>query len=50
MSNVITYLVEMSNEQKAMFKDMSKRVVDINDMLDLIVNRLKELSDKVERL
>ena len=49
MSNVITYLVEMSNEQKAMFKEMSNRVVAINDMLDLIVIRVKELTDKVDR-
>jgi hypothetical protein len=49
MSNVITYLVEMSNEQKAMFKDMQKQVLDIKDDIDLIVYRLKELSDKLNR-
>tara|TARA_R110002020_G_scaffold133767_3_gene298510 strand:- start:459 stop:611 length:153 start_codon:yes stop_codon:yes gene_type:complete len=50
MSNVITYLVEMSNEQKAMFKEMQKQVLDIKDDIDLIVFKIKELSDKLDRL
>jgi hypothetical protein len=48
MSNVITYLVEMSNEQKAMFQEMQKQVIAIKDDIDLIVFRIKELSDKLD--
>jgi|TARA_R110000803_G_scaffold112946_1_gene181363 methyl-accepting chemotaxis protein len=50
MTNVISYLVEMSNEQKAMFKDMQGQVLEIKDSIDLIAYRIKELSDKLDRM
>lgn len=46
MTNVISYLIELSSEQKQMFEDMSKKVADIEDHIDLILFRIQELSDK----
>lgn len=49
MTNVIQYLVELSNEQKHMFQEMNSKVTDIEDQIDLILFRISELSDKFDR-
>ena len=49
MTNVIQYLVELSNEQKHMFQEMSSKVTDLEDRIDLILFRISELSDKLDR-
>ena len=46
MTNVISYLIELSNEQKQMVEDMSKKVDDIEDHIYLILFRIQELSNK----
>jgi hypothetical protein len=49
MTNVISYLIELSNEQKHMFEEMSKKVSDIEDHIDLILFRIQELSNKFNK-
>ena len=49
MTNVIQYLVELSNEQKHMFQEMTSKVTDIEDQIELILFRISEVSDKINR-
>ncbi len=49
MTNVIQYLIELSNEQKEMFSQMSEKVQDVEDKMEVILFRIEELSNKVNR-
>ena len=49
MSNVIEYLLQLSQEQKAMFQSMSDRVDDMEDHVKVILIRVQEVHDKLGR-
>ena len=49
MTNVIQYLIELSNEQKEMFSQMTEKVQDVEDKMEVILFRIEELSNKVNR-
>ena len=49
MSNVLAYLVDLSNEQKRMFQEMSTKVTEIDDQISLIMFRIMELSKKLDK-
>jgi|TARA_R110000765_G_scaffold241809_1_gene344504 hypothetical protein len=49
MTNVIAYLVQLSNEQKYMFKDVTERVDEIDDSIKLILFKLDELTNKIDQ-
>ena len=50
MTNVIEYLLQLSQEQKAMFQAMSDRVDDMEDHVKVILIRVQEVHDKLGRL
>jgi hypothetical protein len=50
MTNVIEYLLQLSQEQKDMFTSMSQRVDDMEDHVKVILIRIQEIHDKIERL
>ena len=50
MSNVIQYLVTLSEEQKAMFNSMSERVDSMDDHVSVILMKIREIQDKIDRL
>jgi methyl-accepting chemotaxis protein len=47
VTNVIAYLIQLSNEQKAMFQEVTEQVNKIDDNIQLIVLKLEELTDKI---
>ena len=49
MSNVIAYLVDLSTEQKRMFQEMSVKVTEIDDQINLILFRVTELAKKLDK-
>tara|TARA_R110000824_G_scaffold6505_2_gene30042 strand:- start:1130 stop:1282 length:153 start_codon:yes stop_codon:yes gene_type:complete len=49
MTNVISYLVQLSNEQKHMFKEVTERVDEIDDNIKLILFKLDELTYKLDQ-
>jgi len=50
MTNVIEYLLQLSQEQKAMFQSMSERVDDMEDNVKVILLRIEEIHGKLERM
>ena len=50
MSNVIQYLVTLSEEQKAMFTSMSERVDTMEDHVSVILMKIREIQDKIDQL
>ena len=50
MTNVIEYLLQLSQEQKDMFTSMSQRVDDMEDHVKVIMIRIQEIYDKLERM
>ncbi len=50
MTNVIEYLLQLSQEQKDMFTSMSERVDDMEDHVKVILIRIQEIHGKLERM
>jgi hypothetical protein len=50
MTNVIEYLLQLSQEQKAMFQSMSERVDEMEDHVKVILIKIREIHEKFERL
>ena len=50
MSNVIQYLVQLSEEQKAMFTSMSERVDNMEDHVKVILLKIEQLQTKIDQL
>lgn len=50
MTNVIEYLLQLSQEQKAMFQSMSDRVDDMEDHVKVILIRVQEVHDELGRM
>ena len=50
MTNVIEYLLQLSQEQKDMFTSMSQRVDDMEDHVKVILIRIQEVHDKLEQM
>ena len=50
MTNVIEYLLQLSQEQKDMFTSMSERVDDMEDNVKVILLRIEEIHGKLERM
>lgn len=50
MTNVIEYLLQLSQEQKAMFQSMSDRVDDMEDHVKVILIKIQEIHGKLERM
>ena len=50
MTNVIQYLVQLSEEQKAMFTSMSERVDDMEDHVSVILVKIQEMQNKLEQI
>tara|TARA_R110002020_G_scaffold157006_1_gene339264 strand:+ start:337 stop:474 length:138 start_codon:yes stop_codon:yes gene_type:complete len=45
MTNVIQYLIQLSNEQKAMFQEVTQRVDEIDEKIQRIVETLEDKLD-----
>ena len=50
MTNVIQYLVQLSEEQKAMFNSMLERVDDMEDHVKVILLKIEQLQTKIDQL
>jgi len=50
MTNVIQYLVQLSEEQKAMFTSMSERVDNMEDHVNVILLKIQEMQNKLEQI
>ena len=45
MTNVISYLIQLSNEQKAMLQEVTERVDEIDQKIQRIVEALEDKLD-----
>ena len=50
MTNVIEYLLQLSQEQKNMFTSMSQRVDEMEDHVSVILIKIQEIDDKLDRM
>ena len=50
MSNVLQHILIMAEEQKVMFQTMSERVDDMEDSVKVILLKIEQIHDKVDRL
>ena len=50
MTNVLQYLLQLSEEQKAMFQSMSERVDDMEDHVIVILVKIQEVHNKLDQL
>ena len=50
MTNVIEYLLQLSQEQKDMFSSMSQRVDDMEDHVKVILVNIQEVQNKLDQL
>ena len=50
MTNVIEYLLQLSQEQKNMFTSMSQRVDEMEDHVSVILIKIQEIDDKLYRM
>jgi|TARA_Y100000034_G_scaffold443_1_gene576 hypothetical protein len=50
MTNVLQYLLQLSEEQKAMFQSMSDRVDDMEDHVKVILVKIQEVHNKLDQL
>ena len=47
MSNIMQYLIQMSDEFRDSYKSIEERIQDITDSLDLLQQKIKELEMRV---